>query len=177
VCEEVYERSSKKFEVLGRNEVAMRLPLPLVEVWEELQPEVEHLTGLAGLKIIRAVIEDEVTRRVGPRYQPAGEEGCLRWGQQAGYVVFAGQKAFGGPITVISRTVTSATAASIMAADSTGLRAFTAVPTFTRSQECTLARSAALITARMSEAFLPAVVRAFNALAGSSHRSTGLLRP
>jgi hypothetical protein len=96
VCEEVYERSSKKFEVLGRNEVAMRLPLPLVEVWEELQPEVEHLTGLAGLKIIRAVIEDEVTRRVGPRYQPAGEEGCLRWGQQAGYVVFAGQKAFGG---------------------------------------------------------------------------------
>jgi len=86
------KKSTKKFEVLGRNEVAMRLPLPLVEVWEELQPEVEHLTGLAGLKIIRAVIEDEVTRRVGPRYQPAGEEGCLRWGQQAGYVVFAGQK-------------------------------------------------------------------------------------
>lgn len=86
------KKSTKKFEVLGRNEVAMRLPLPLVEVWEELQPEVEHLTGLAGLKIIRAVIEDEVTRRVGPRYQPAGEGGCLRWGQQPGYVVFAGQK-------------------------------------------------------------------------------------
>jgi len=35
------------------------------------------------------VIEDEVTRRVGPRYRPASEEGCLRWGQQPGYVVFA----------------------------------------------------------------------------------------
>ena len=72
--------------------MAVRLPLPLVEVWEELQPEVEHLTGLAGLKIIRAVIEDEVMRRVGPRHQPDAASSCLRWGQQSGYVVFAGQK-------------------------------------------------------------------------------------
>ena len=86
------KKSTKKFEVLGRRELAVSVPLPLVEVWEELQPEVEQLTGLAGLQIIRAVIEDEVTRRVGPRYQPAGEGGCLRWGQQPGYVVFAGQK-------------------------------------------------------------------------------------
>jgi len=86
------QKSTKKFEVLGRKEVAMRLPLPLVEVWAELQPEVEQLTGLAGLKIIRAVIEDEVTRQVGPWYQPASEGGCLRWGQQPGYVLFAGQK-------------------------------------------------------------------------------------
>ena len=69
------KKSTKKFEVMGSKEVAVRLPLPLVEVWEELQPEVEHLTGLAGLKIIRAVIEDEVMRRVGPRHQPdAGVE-------------------------------------------------------------------------------------------------------
>ena len=85
-------KSTKKFEVLGKKELAVNVPLPLVEVWEELQPEVEHLTGLAGLQIIRAVIEDEVTRRVGPRYQPTGEGGCRRWGQQPGYVVFAGQK-------------------------------------------------------------------------------------
>jgi transposase-like protein len=77
---------------MGSKEVAVRLPLPLVEVWEELQPEVEHLTGLAGLKIIRAVIEDEVMRRVGPRHQPDAASSCLRWGQQPGYVVFAGQK-------------------------------------------------------------------------------------
>ena len=86
------KKSTKKFEVLGSKEVAVRLPLPLVEVWEELQPEVERLTGLAGLKIIRAVIEDEVTRRVGPRHQPDPASSCLRWGQQPGYVVFAGQK-------------------------------------------------------------------------------------
>jgi hypothetical protein len=86
------KKSTKKFEVLRRKEVAVRLPLPLVEVWEDLQSGVEHLTGLAGLKIIRAVIEDEVMRRVGPRHQPDPESSCLRWGQQSGYVVFAGQK-------------------------------------------------------------------------------------
>lgn len=84
-------KSTRKFEVLGKKELAMSVPLPLVEVWEELQPEVEHLTGIAGLQIIRAVIEEEVTRRVGPRYQPAAA-GCRRWGQQPGYVVFGGQK-------------------------------------------------------------------------------------
>ena len=64
------KKSTKKFEVVGDRQLAVRLPLPLVEVWEELQPEVEHLTGLAGLKIIRAVIEEEVTRRVGPHTAP-----------------------------------------------------------------------------------------------------------
>src|ERR1700692_2771759 len=86
------KKSTKEFEVMGSKELAVRLPLPLVEVWEELQPEVEHLTGLAGLKIIRAVIEDEVMRRVGPRHQPYPASSGWRWGQQPGYVVFAGQK-------------------------------------------------------------------------------------
>jgi transposase-like protein len=85
-------KSTKKFEVLGRKELAVDLPLPLVEVWEELQPEVEHLTGLAGLQIIRAVIEDEVLRRVGPRHHPDAASSCVRWGQQPGYVNFCGQK-------------------------------------------------------------------------------------
>jgi hypothetical protein len=43
------KKSTKKFEVMGSKEVAVRLP-PLVEVWEELQREVERLTGLAGLQ-------------------------------------------------------------------------------------------------------------------------------
>ncbi len=85
-------KSKHKFEVVGNRELLVELPLPLIEVWEELQPEVEHLTGMAGLKIIRAVIEEEVTRRVGPRHRPDAESGCVRWGQQPGYVLFSGQK-------------------------------------------------------------------------------------
>lgn len=86
------KKSNRKFEVVGARQLAVHLPLPLVELWEELQPQVEHLAGLAGLQIIRGVIEEEVTRRVGPRYQPDPASSCVRWGQQPGYVVFAGQK-------------------------------------------------------------------------------------
>jgi len=86
------EKSKNKFEVVGERGLLVEVPLPLVEVWEELQPEVEHLTGMAGLQIIRAVIEEEVTRRVGPRHHPDAEAGCMRWGQQRGYVMFSGQK-------------------------------------------------------------------------------------
>ena len=86
------EKSKHTLEVLGKPELRVEVPLPLIEVWEELQPEVEHLTGMAGLQIIRAVIEEEVTRRVGPRHHPDAESRCVRWGQQPGYVLFRGQK-------------------------------------------------------------------------------------
>ena len=35
-------KSKGKFEVLGRKEVLVQVPLPLVEVWEDLQPRVEQ---------------------------------------------------------------------------------------------------------------------------------------
>ncbi len=85
-------KSIAKFEVVGGRELALRLPLPLAEVWEELQAEVERLTGEAGLKILRAILEDEVTRRVGPPHRPNPASGAVRWGRQPGYVIFGGQK-------------------------------------------------------------------------------------
>jgi putative transposase len=86
------KKSMRKFEVVGEGQLAVRLPLPLVEVWEELQPRVEQLTGEAGLQILRAILEDEVTRRVGPPHRPGPESGAVRWGRQPGYVIFSGQK-------------------------------------------------------------------------------------
>lgn len=47
------KKSTKKFEFVGDRQLAVRLPVPLVEAREELQPQFEHLTGLAGLKTIR----------------------------------------------------------------------------------------------------------------------------
>ena len=85
-------KSKGKFEVLGRKEVSVQVPLPLVEVWEDLQPRVEQLSGEAGMQILRAILEDEVTRRVGPPHRPGPESGAVRWGRQPGYVIFSGQK-------------------------------------------------------------------------------------
>ena len=86
------DKSKQKFEVIGKREMMVEVPLPMVEVWEELQSQVEQLTGQAGLRIIGAILENEVTRRVGPPHRPDIESGAVRWGRQPGYVVFGGQK-------------------------------------------------------------------------------------
>ena len=85
-------KSNHKFEVVGGQELLVRVPLPMAEVWAEMQARVEELTGQAGLQILRAILENEVTRRVGPPHRPNPTAGCVRWGKQPGYVVFAGQK-------------------------------------------------------------------------------------
>jgi len=88
----IQNKSKQKFEIIGKREMLVEVPLPMVEVWEELQAEVEQLTGQAGLRIISAILENEVTWRVGPSHQPGPESGAVRWGHQPGYVVFGGRK-------------------------------------------------------------------------------------
>jgi hypothetical protein len=41
-------RGRGRFKLLGGREVKMRMPLPLAEVWEELQAKAERLAGEAG---------------------------------------------------------------------------------------------------------------------------------
>jgi putative transposase len=85
-------KSNRKFEVVGGQELLVQVPLPMAEVWAEMQAKVEELAGQAGLQILRAILENEVTRRVGPPHRPNPSAGCARWGKQPGYVVFGGQK-------------------------------------------------------------------------------------
>jgi transposase-like protein len=85
-------KSNPKFEVVGGPELTVRVPLPMAEVWAEMQTQVEQLAGQAGLQILRAILEEEVSRRVGPPHRPKPSAGCVRWGKQPGYVVFSGQK-------------------------------------------------------------------------------------
>jgi putative transposase len=83
---------SREFEVVGGRELRLQLPMPLVEVWEELQARVEQLAGEAGLKILHGILEEEVRQRVGPPHRPDPAAGAVRWGRQPGYVIFGGQK-------------------------------------------------------------------------------------
>src|SRR5215472_18835271 len=85
-------KSNHKLEIVRGQELLVRVPLPMAEVCAEMQAQVEQLTGQAGLQILRAVLENEVTRRVGPPHRPNPSAGCVRWGKQPGYVVFGGQK-------------------------------------------------------------------------------------
>ncbi|MCU1315410.1 MAG: hypothetical protein JWN63_732 [Candidatus Acidoferrum typicum] len=75
-------KSNHKFEVVQGQELMVRVPLPIAEVWAEMQAKVEELTGQAGLQILRAILENEVTHRVGPPHRPNPTAGCVRWGKQ-----------------------------------------------------------------------------------------------
>jgi hypothetical protein len=55
-------KPNHKFEVARGEELLVRMPLPMTEVWAEMQAQVEELTGRAGLQILRAILENEVTR-------------------------------------------------------------------------------------------------------------------
>jgi len=85
-------KKSREFEVLGERELLLQLPMPLVEVWEELQARVEQLAGEAGRKIVHGILEEEVRQKVGLPHRPDPARGAVRWGRQPGYVVFGGQK-------------------------------------------------------------------------------------
>ena len=85
-------KSNHKFEVVEGQELLVRVPLPMAEVWAEMQAHVEELAGQARLQILRAILENEVTQRVGPPHRPNPSAACVRWGKQPGYVVLAGQK-------------------------------------------------------------------------------------
>jgi len=50
-------KSNRKFEVVQGQELLVRVPLPMAEVWAEMQAQVEELTWQTGLQILRAILE------------------------------------------------------------------------------------------------------------------------
>ena len=84
------DKSKAKFEVLGKREL-LEVPLPMVEVSGRVARQVEQRRG-SGLRIIGTILENEVTRRVGPPHRPDPASGAVRWGRQPGHVMFGGQK-------------------------------------------------------------------------------------
>ena len=83
-------KSNQKFEIVRGQELMVRVPLPMAEVWAELQAQVEELTGQAGLQILRAILENEVTRRVGPPASAASYGRVCALGKAAGFCGFCG---------------------------------------------------------------------------------------
>ena len=68
-------KSNHKLEVVGGQELLVRVPLPMAEVWAEMQTKVEQLTGQAGLQI-RGLYwaEGSQTRVLLPTHAPGADE-------------------------------------------------------------------------------------------------------
>jgi len=85
------QKSNRKLQEIS-GEMKVNLSLPIAEVLTATQWHIEQLAGVAGLKIIQQIIEDDVRQLAGAqRYARDGKDGQL-WGTQPGWVAFAGRK-------------------------------------------------------------------------------------
>jgi hypothetical protein len=72
-------KSNHKFKLVGERELVVSLPM--AELWVETQAQVEELTGRARMPILRAILENEIIRRLGPPHRPVfgGQKILLEW--------------------------------------------------------------------------------------------------
>lgn len=70
----------------------VQLPLDREELLGLMQDSLESLAVELGLLVAAGILEDEVTRLCGPRYQRQTERTHTRYGRQRGVVTLAGQK-------------------------------------------------------------------------------------
>ena len=78
-------------ERLETGRLTVQLPLPLLEALTDTSEIIEQMSREVGLLIAKAVLEDEVVRKAGPRHSRTAQA-PYRWGGEQGYLVFAGQK-------------------------------------------------------------------------------------
>lgn len=91
VIRRTVRKARRKLRDLGGT-VEVNLSLPMAEILSETKWRVEQLAAEAGLKMMLCTIHNEVRELAGERYQHAGGAVGHRWGQQPGYVMFAGRK-------------------------------------------------------------------------------------
>src|SRR5262249_39555530 len=70
----------------------IQLPLDREELLELMQDSLESLALELGLLVASGLLEDEVTRLCGPRYQRQPDRSHTRYGHQRGVATLAGQK-------------------------------------------------------------------------------------
>jgi len=78
--------------IVTQDQASVQLQLPIAEIVCGMGDTVEALAAEAGLLVMKALIDDEVERRVGARYRHAPDRTAVRWGRDEGHVVFAGRK-------------------------------------------------------------------------------------
>jgi transposase-like protein len=75
-----------------RTDAAIQLPLCREELMALMQDSLASFATEMGLRIASKLLEDEVDRRCGPRYEHRADRELTRYGRQRGVVMLAGQK-------------------------------------------------------------------------------------
>src|SRR5687768_15447684 len=70
----------------------VQLPLTIESLVKMAQESLSSFAVEVGLRVAQCLLEDEVVRRCGERYQRPADRSQTRYGHQGGFVTIAGQK-------------------------------------------------------------------------------------
>jgi transposase-like protein len=79
-----FEQASSK----RKKNLSLKCELPMEQWIAGMRDEIEAFSASLGLKVMRAVMEQEIESRLGPH----GQQSHYRHGQQPGYVIYGGRK-------------------------------------------------------------------------------------
>jgi len=77
---------------LADGKASFQMVLPMSEILFDVAGAIEQTASEAGLRMMRALIDEEVEQLTGDRYQHQPNRQAIRWGKEDGHVIFAGRK-------------------------------------------------------------------------------------
>jgi hypothetical protein len=94
-------RSKRKIHYFDSNAVTVSLAdgkasfqmiLPMSQILFDVAGAIEQAASEAGLRMMKALLDEEVEQLAGNRHQPYPQRKAIRWGKEDGHVIFAGRK-------------------------------------------------------------------------------------
>jgi len=77
---------------LADGKASFQMILPMSEILFDVAGAIEQTASEAGLRMMKALIDEEVEQLTGDRYRHQPARQAIRWGKEDGHVIFAGRK-------------------------------------------------------------------------------------
>jgi len=77
---------------LADGKASFQMVLPMSEILFDVAGAIEQTASEAGLRMMKALIDEEVEQLTGDRYRHQPDRQAIRWGKEDGHVIFAGRK-------------------------------------------------------------------------------------
>jgi len=77
---------------LADGKASFQMVLPMSEILFDVAGAIEQTASEVGLRMMKALIDEEVEQITGDRYRHQPQRQAMRWGKEEGHVVFAGRK-------------------------------------------------------------------------------------
>ena len=77
---------------LADGKASFQMVLPMSEILFDVAGAIEQTASEAGLRMMKALIDEEVEQITGDRYRHQPQRQAIRWGKEDGHVIFAGRK-------------------------------------------------------------------------------------